>query len=99
MLVGLDAFAPEEVDMAIAALMEPEVPIKRLLMLLEMARQARDEGGGRVSVPSGEGMAVDGASSSAPPAPPPAAAALGHGSGGRIPIHHWNAVLRDLATG
>jgi hypothetical protein len=33
-LVGLDAFAPEEVDMAIAALMEPEVPIKRLLMLL-----------------------------------------------------------------
>jgi vesicle-fusing ATPase len=96
-LVGLDAFAPEEVDMAIAALMEPEVPIKRLLMLLEMARQARDEGGGRVSVPSGEGMAVDGASS-ATPAPPPAAA-LGHGSGGRIPIHHWNAVLRDLATG
>ena len=96
-LVGLDAFAPEEVDMAIAALMEPEVPIKRLLMLLEMARQARDEGGGRVSVPSGEqGMAVDGTSTPAPPAPP---AALGHGSGGRIPIHHWNAVLRDLATG
>jgi len=91
-LVGLDAFAPEEVDMAIAALMEPEVPVKRLLMLLEMARQARDEGGGRVSVPSGDGsrsssMAVDGAS------------APGHGSGGRIPIHHWNAVLRDLATG
>jgi len=95
-LVGLDAFAPEEVDMAIAALMEPEVPIKRLLMLLEMARQARDEGGGRVSVPSsgGEGMAVDGAAAAASSTP-----ALGHGSGGRIPIHHWNAVLRDLATG
>ena len=92
-LVGLDAFAPEEVDMAIAALMEPEVPIKRLLMLLEMARQARDEGGGRVSVPSGDGMmAVDGGGGSTP-------APLGHGSGGRIPIHHWNAVLRDLATG
>ena len=28
-----------QVDMAVASIIEPEVPIKRLLMLLEMARQ------------------------------------------------------------
>ena len=46
-LTALDAFAPAEVDMAIAALMEVEVPIKRLLMLLEMARQSGGGGGER----------------------------------------------------
>ena len=64
-LTFLDAFAPDEVEMAIASLIEPEVPIKRLLLLLEMARQGA--GGG--------------------------------GASPRIPIAHWNAVLRDLATG
>lgn len=33
------AFRPEEVDMAVANILEAELPIKRLLMLLEMARQ------------------------------------------------------------
>ena len=45
-LAALDAFAPGDVDLAIAALMEVEVPIKRLLMLLEMARQSHGGGGG-----------------------------------------------------
>ena len=51
-LTALDAFAPADVDLAISALMEVEVPIKRLLMLLEMARQSGGgEGGGqRISI-------------------------------------------------
>eukprot|EP00191_Tetraselmis_sp_GSL018_P003273 CAMPEP_0177605460 /NCGR_PEP_ID=MMETSP0419_2-20121207/16713_1 /TAXON_ID=582737 /ORGANISM="Tetraselmis sp., Strain GSL018" /LENGTH=667 /DNA_ID=CAMNT_0019099611 /DNA_START=370 /DNA_END=2373 /DNA_ORIENTATION=- len=38
-LVEQKAFRPEEVDAAVAHLIDPEVPIKRLLLLLEMARQ------------------------------------------------------------
>lgn len=47
-------------DAAVASLLEPEIPIKRLLLLLEMARQGLDPGV-------------------------------------RIPVLHWNQVLRDLA--
>lgn len=50
LLTSLDAFAPEETEMAIASLMEAEVSVKRLLMLLEMARQAGGGGGGRIPI-------------------------------------------------
>mmetsp|Transcript_18438 Transcript_18438/g.48129 ORF Transcript_18438/g.48129 Transcript_18438/m.48129 type:complete len:721 (+) Transcript_18438:239-2401(+) len=36
---AVNAFRPEEIDEAVAHLLEPEMPIKRLLLLLEMARQ------------------------------------------------------------
>jgi vesicle-fusing ATPase len=44
-LLAVDAFAPHEVESAVA-LMDSEMPIKRLLMLLEMARQGADGGKG-----------------------------------------------------
>eukprot|EP00884_Botryococcus_braunii_P005505 jgi/Botrbrau1/14956/Bobra.0018s0059.1 len=59
-LVTLDAFAPSEVDAAVASLVDPDISIKRLLLLLEMARQGAE-------------------------------------AGARIPVLHWNQVLKDLA--
>jgi vesicle-fusing ATPase len=46
-LAAIDAFAPAELDSAVA-LLDSEMPIKRLLMLLEMARQG-GEGGGKAA--------------------------------------------------
>ncbi|KAK9813277.1 hypothetical protein WJX72_011798 [[Myrmecia] bisecta] len=43
-LLALDAFNPQEVDLAVASLLEKEIPIKRLLLLVEMARQDVPEG-------------------------------------------------------
>jgi vesicle-fusing ATPase len=42
-LKELDVFDPADVDHAVTALDE-EIPIKRLLMLIEMAAQGGDEG-------------------------------------------------------
>ncbi|KAL3141039.1 hypothetical protein ABBQ32_005552 [Trebouxia sp. C0010 RCD-2024] len=38
-LKAINAFAPNEVSMAVASLIESEMPVKRLLLLLDMARQ------------------------------------------------------------
>ena len=50
-LAAIDAFAPAELDSAVA-LLDTEMPIKRLLMLLEMARQGAGgsaKSGGRIT--------------------------------------------------
>ncbi|KAK3289508.1 hypothetical protein CYMTET_3063, partial [Cymbomonas tetramitiformis] len=44
-LAGVDAFAPHEVDGAVSML-DPDMPIKKLLMLLEMARHGGEGSGG-----------------------------------------------------
>ena len=51
LLTAMGAFAPGDVELAIASLMEPEVSVKRLLMLLEMARQAAVAASGDASGP------------------------------------------------
>jgi vesicle-fusing ATPase len=47
-LRAVDAFQPHEVESAVA-LLDSEMPIKRLLMLLEMARQGGEGDGGRIT--------------------------------------------------
>ncbi|KAK9821901.1 hypothetical protein WJX74_010997 [Apatococcus lobatus] len=43
-LAALRIFQPQELDMAAASLLESEVPMKRLLLLVDMARQTVPEG-------------------------------------------------------